>query len=576
MFLNPRAPSPKPAATPEASKKSPAPRIPPRPEVVSRASASIVPPRPPEVVSAAAKSPPQRRQEPLSAGPPASHAQPQEPMKEPTVRLIETPQPAALDQPAPSTERVERPSPLDDPLAFLLRSKAYILAGLVAAIFAGLAVEVTVSPRYRATTQILIGPVELRLVDKSVVPPAQTADANVIQVESETRVLTSDRVLLRVVQREKLTDDPEFQTRGGSLLGGVISTLRTAIGSKPEPAKTTDADLSALRLLQRDVSAKRTERTYVVDLIVETSDPEKSARIANSIGLAYLDEQSSARAEATRRATDSLSSRLNEQRERVRQAEEQVERYKAENNIVGPTGRLVDEQQLTELNNQLSAAKARTAEARSRYDQMLALQRSGADRATTSEAVQSNTLGRLREQYATIARQEANLTAELGPRHPFVIDARAQLRNAQQQVTGEIVRIAESNRNDYERALANEKTLSAGLDALKLKSIDTSLAFVKLRELEREVDANRAVYESFLVRARETREQERLDTANVRVLADAQPPQDRSWPPRRMLLLLAMAILGCLGGAGLGYVLELFGRNSRRANRIAGAQQPAG
>ena len=40
-----------------------------------------------------------------------------------------------------------------------------------------------------------------------------------------------------------------------------------------------------------------------------------------------------------------------------------------------------------------------------------------------------------------------------------------------------------------------------------------------LRELERDVVASRAVYESFLVRARETGEQERLDTKNIRVIS---------------------------------------------------------
>jgi len=45
---------------------------------------------------------------------------------------------------------------------------------------------------------------------------------------------------------------------------------------------------------------------------------------------------------------------MNEQRDRVRKAEEAVEHFKAENNIVGSTGRLVHEQHLTDLNNQLT------------------------------------------------------------------------------------------------------------------------------------------------------------------------------------------------------------------------------
>jgi succinoglycan biosynthesis transport protein ExoP len=437
-------------------------------------------------------------------------------------------------------------------LMFLWRRKRLIVAAVAGGLLLSVAADLLITPRYRAISQIFIGPVDLRVVEKTVMPTAQTADANVIQVESETRILTSDRVLLRVIESEKLAADPEFGAGSTSLL----ARLQSALGVAPE-AKAGDAGLAALRKLQRSVTAKRGERTYVVDLMVDTTDRDKSARIANAIAQAYLDEQTAARAEAARRATDSLSSRLGELRERVRNAEEQVERYKREHNIVGPTGRLVDEQQLTELNNQLTIAKARTADARARYDQSLRVQRGGADSGSTSEAVQSNTIGRLREQYAAIARQEANLAAELGPRHPYVIDARAQLRNAQQQITEELNRVAEANRNDYERALANENSLASALDGLKRRAMDTSLAFVKLRELEREADASRLVYEQFLSRSREMREQERLDTANVRILSDAQPPIDRSWPPRRLLMVLAGLLAGLLAGSGLAYVLEL-------------------
>jgi polysaccharide biosynthesis transport protein len=481
--------------------------------------------------------------------------------KDKIIRAVPAPtSPAALEHEARPRKAHEQP------WTFVRRHKIYPLAGMLAALLVAAAVELVLTPRYRATIQILIGPADLRLVEKSVQPIAPAADSNVMQVETETRILTSDRVLRRVVRRERLTEDAEFQTRSGaSRVDGVVDALRTAIGKPSEQAKPADRELYALRLLQRNITAKRTERTYVVDLTVESTDPEKSARIANAIGTAYLDEQANARGESARRATESLSARLNEQRERVTQAEEQVELYKARHNIVDAGGRSVDDQQLTDLNNQLSAARARTAETKARYDLVLQLRRGGLDQGAITEAIQSSTLGLLRDQYGTIARQEANLAAELGPRHPRVIEARAQLREAQQQIGGEIARIAEASRIDYERALANETTLANNLATLKQRAVDTGLASVKLRELEREAEASRAVYESFLMRTREIREQEHLDTANVRILADAQSPPGRSWPPRRMLLLPALLMLGLFGGIALAYGIELI-RRPRVAN----------
>ena len=263
-------------------------------------------------------------------------------------------------------------------------------------------------------------------------------------------------------------------------------------------------------------------------------------------------------------------SRLSELKERVRSAEEQVERYKAENNIVGANGRLVNEQQLTELNNQMTSARARTAEVKARLEQMQQLIASGADVGATTEAVQSNTIGRLRELYAAAARQEANLVAQLGPQHPWLVEARAQVRDAQRLITEEINRIAAAYNSDYVRAKSYEDLLAKSLDALKQGQMQTSLAFVKMRELEREAEASRVVYEQFLNRSRETREQERLDIMNVRVLSDAQPSQDRSWPPRTLYLVIAAMMLGLPVSTMLAYVVDRF-KNRSKSRRLASA-----
>src|SRR6202043_2696950 len=115
---------------------------------------------------------------------------------------------------------------------FIWRRRRWIFSGMAASLLLTLVSELTLTPRYRAVSQILIGPVDLRGVDKSVMPPAQTADASVIEVESETRVLTSDKVLHRVVETERLVTDPEFNSRGSSKIATIVSLLEAAVGLK--------------------------------------------------------------------------------------------------------------------------------------------------------------------------------------------------------------------------------------------------------------------------------------------------------------------------------------------------------
>jgi hypothetical protein len=169
-------------------------------------------------------------------------------------------------------------------LSFLWRRKWWIAASVAAALVACLVADLVIPPRYRDAAQIQIGPVDLRVVEKDVMPLAQTADANVIQVESETRVLTSDKVLLRVIEGEQLASDPEFRGRGGGGgMGQAIAAVLAPLGRKPAGRAEADPQIVALRALKRDVVAVRGERTYVVDLVVETEDAEKSARIANAV-----------------------------------------------------------------------------------------------------------------------------------------------------------------------------------------------------------------------------------------------------------------------------------------------------
>ena len=94
-------------------------------------------------------------------------------------------------------------------------------------------------------------------------------------------------------------------------------------------------------------------------------------------------------------------------------------------------------------------------------------------------------------------------------------------------------------------------TLAANLEKLKSNAITTNEAMVTLRELERDVQASRAVYEAFLVRARETGEQERLDTKNIRVISRADAPLRRSFPPSNTLLALGALLVGVAAGTGI-------------------------
>ena len=419
--------------------------------------------------------------------------------------------------------------------SILWRGKITILLSTTVAVGLAALFVLLVPHKYTATTQILIDPTDLRAVQNDIAPTIPQSDAAVLQVESQARVIASDNVLSRVVASEGLDHDPEF--------------MRGALAEKYGP-------LAALNELEKRVQVTRPERTYVVNVSVTSEDPAKAARIANAIAQTYLTEQTEVRSNAARQISQSLTGRLKELQTRVRDAEQKVEAYKASHNIVGANGELVNEQQLTNLNSQLSLSRARTSEAKARLDQVEGVLHSKTPIGAFPEAVQSQTISLLRSQYAEIMRRDAEQKSSLGERHPAVIEIEAQAARLQKLIEDEVTRIAQSDRAEYERAKADEDMLSRQVDALKNTAVSTNESLVGLRELERDVQASRAVYESFLVRSRETGEQEQVDTKNIRIISKADRPMFRSSPPSSLVLGLAAMLLGFASGVGIVIMRE--------------------
>src|SRR3984957_11017488 len=307
--------------------------------------------------------------------------------------------------------------------------------------------------------------------------------------------------------------------------------------------------MSALEALNRHINVKKTDRSFIVDIDVWSRDPAKAAMLANALAQTYLTESRNSQATAARRATTDLSGRLIELKERLRKAENALAVYKAQNNFVGTQDTLISDQQLSASNQRLAAARAATLDAQAKYDQILASRRAGTDNGAIPEALQSPTIANLRAQYAEARKRYAELAGELGPLHPSLRQMEKQVEDLRRTVNEEVDRFATSAKNDLTRARDYEASLNKSLDAQKRQSVELSQAAVRLRELERDVEANRDVYQSFLKRSRETQEQESLNTSSARVIGDATVPQRRTFPPAVSLLAMIGFMLGAFGAA---------------------------
>jgi uncharacterized protein involved in exopolysaccharide biosynthesis/Mrp family chromosome partitioning ATPase len=427
------------------------------------------------------------------------------------------------------------------------RKIAIASAALICAC-AAVAIGKSLSPKYTATAQLYVDPRELQLVDRELTPRAQDISGLAMVVESQARLITSNNVLLQVIHDTSLDTDPEF---GGSGSKGIFASLLGLFGieSRPTAEQQKLVQMGALEALNRHVNVKKTDRTFIVDIDVWSYDPAKAAMLANAISKAYLAESKQSQATAARRATSDLSGRLKELQERLRNAENTLAVYKAQNNFVGTQDTLISDQQLSASNQRLAAARALTLDAQAKYDQIEASRRNSTDAGAIPEALQSPTIANLRAQFAEAKKRQAELQSELGPRHPALRQMEKQVEDLRRTVNEEVERYALSAKNDVTRARDYEASLNKALETQKRQSVQMSQASVRLRELEREVEASRDVYQSFLKRSRETEEQESLNTSSARVIGDATLPQRRTFPPAMSLIAMIGFVFGALAAA---------------------------
>lgn len=474
-----------------------------------------------------------------------------------------TPAAPAMVQPAAPAAAFDEPSdhddvrwkPLIDPMAVIggiTRSKLLIASTTLAGALLGVALALSTPKKYEAWTEMIVDPRNLRLSDKELTVGDLPSDATLAVVETQVRRLTSGSVLVKVVDKLNLAEDPEFNgtAGGGFSVGGFIRSLISSNDKAASDDPGRRHSLAAEHLYEA-LTIQRDVNTFVISIGAKTEDAEKSALIANTMTQVFMQTFGELQSGTAGRATDELNARLDEMRKSLEAAERKVETFKAENELINPQGRLITDDEIQRVNDQLTAARARTLELNARAASTRDLGIDSVLSGALPEAINSPAITELRAQYAALTQEADRAAVRLGPRHPERLAVEAQLSGARERIATELRRVAASIQVELKRAVQTEQELAARLAQLKIRQGDVGGEMVTLRELERDVTAKRAVYEGYLLRARETSEQKDINSGNVAIISPASPPLQSTGPSRAMISLGGM-LLGFASGVGIG------------------------
>jgi uncharacterized protein involved in exopolysaccharide biosynthesis len=389
------------------------------------------------------------------------------------------------------------------------------------------------APVYKSETTLLITSGESSLT----APTQSSADAATAldqqAITSQVQLIRSRDLALAVVRKLDLMHKTEFDPKANpSVLTRLMRMLHLA---KPDTQVVTEDRV--LDAYFDKISVYAVDNSRVIGIDFESTDPQLAADVANAIADEYLSRQRAAKRDTTADAAQWLSDQIVDLRSKVQAAEAKVEQYRSDHDLfdtsTGTSTTTLSQQQLSDLNAELTRVRAARADAEAKAAQIRqALQANNVPNVT--DVLNSQLIQNLVAQEVSLRAQIAQLNATLLPQHPKMRELNAQLAGLDDQIGAEARKILESVEGDAKLAQAREAEIQQSLSGLKQTAATANDASVELRALEREAAADRDLLESYLGRYREAlaREQGNDLPADARIISRAAVSAQPDFPKK--------------------------------------------
>lgn len=466
----------------------------------------------------------------------------------------------------------------------LLYRRKGTLAGLLAvSIGAGAVLAGQIKPTYTATATVMLDPRQERLLNVDSVMSGMVPDLGM--VESEVEVIRSRGLAHRVVEDTGLLETPEFNPLSGpppepppAWIGTAKALARDAVAQlagwlgrnvpEPEPAPPplpASPLTEAVERFGKQLAVAPVGRSRVIAISFTSLDPERAARVANRLAEAYTLQQLQAKFEVAQKATNWLSDRLGELKASAEASEQAVETFRAQSGLTRSGTTLLSSEQISHLNAEYIKSRADWQTAQSRLEAIEAGVRREGPKAVLSFH-ESRRLDELRQQDATLQRRYAEMSNDLGPKHPTILNLRAEIQSLNAALGREAEEAIARARNDVQVARKRSESLLSSLEAMKEDAARLGVSEVRLHALEQEAAASRTIYETFLNRLKQTEQMGFLRPESW-VVSRADIPLVPSFPSKPLILIIA-GVIGCVTGLLVVFASELLETGIRSLEEV--------
>ena len=354
-------------------------------------------------------------------------------------------------------------------------------------------------------------------------PPDLFTSYQLTQVE----LLQNREVLLSVIDRLGLTQDPEFTT---GFKNDGVNTLRDWVEKQ----------------LRANVVAEQGKGIQLLYVSATSKDRNKAAQIANAIVEVYQARESNHGNDPSSGRAHEYSAQLAELQGKVTVAEQQMADFRQRTGITDIVAQNdVETQALASLEQQLLAAQniRRTAESKTAEDQ------GSSDPVMASQLIQN-----LKNQLSTLQAELAQSSATLGPKHPKVLELQSQITATRRSLDHEIQNFSQNSSGSVTSASELEGKLRRAVDEQRTKLVKIRQLQDEGQKLQLELESAQTVYK----RALDSYDQ--VMFASSSFVSRAAVPLQASKPNKILLLALGALLSVLVGLAGPLWYELMFNR----------------
>jgi succinoglycan biosynthesis transport protein ExoP len=415
-------------------------------------------------------------------------------------------------------------------LANLIRAKLWIIAAIAGAIFLAAVVYVLRSPEIYESRAVLQVSQEAQKVTKIEDVAGERPESG-DYLHTVVEGFTSRKLMLRVIRALGLENDPKFAP------------------PNEDGSRYTEIELADLMSAKLAVSLRR--NTRVINVITFDEDPEMARKLAETFVQEFLHETYEQRRSAARVAHQFLREESRQLKTQLEEAERKLQAYKESNKAVSLVERQdIVVEQLREINTKATEAKSIRLRLEADLEQIKRINPSDTEQLLQIESVaQLPQVAMIRERLLKAENDLAAIAKRNLPMHPRFVTAQTRIANLNATLKETLSKASNMVAKQYDAASEGEAKLQKSLKEQEQKAMELNRIAIPYNVLQRDVESDRALYESVTLRLKETYVTEGIDNAPFRVIEEPLVASSPSKPRKKLILALALAF-GIVVGVG--------------------------